>query len=299
MHSVKIRCFHCNKEFERSTRQYNEAKRKNWNQFCSLKCIRFNRLTGSFVSCGNPSCKNVFYKIRNQISQISNNYCSKSCSTTVHNLERGIKNQKKCGWSKCNQVIFSYKKYCSNKCFQATRKIPIKDNKCKVILGIKKFVKKYNRIPFKCELNYLYRPARIVFGSWNKAIKTAGFIPNKVMFTKKFIAKDSHVCDSLAEKVIDDWLFKKNIKHQINVPYPGNRFTVDFKVNNYWIEFFGLSGQHKKYDQLKKEKLQLIKKEKLLLIAIYPQDLFPKSKLNQLLNCLFENQNNSAKLKLL
>ena len=143
---------------------------------------------------------------------------------------------------------------------------------------MKSFVKKNGRIPFKQE--YLHsHAARLRFGSWNKAIVAAGFPPNPVMFAKKYIAKDGDKCDSLAEKIIDDYLSKRNIKHVRNFPYPGNKgFTVDFKVGKNWIEFFGLSGGLKRYDELKERKLRLAKRHKLKIIEIYPGDIFPLSK---------------------
>jgi len=104
------------------------------------------------------------------------------------------------------------------------------------------------------------------------------------MFAKKFTANDGHRCDSLSEKIIDDWLYARRIKHKINYPYPGNGgFTADFKVGEYWIEYFGLSGQLKKYDELKGIKSTLAKLHKLNFIEIYPRDLFPKNNLDTIL----------------
>jgi hypothetical protein len=112
----------------------------------------------------------------------------------------------------------------------------------------------------------IYKPVRKHFGTWNNVIRAAGFEPNPVMFANKHIANDGHKCDSLAEKIIDDWLYARKIEHKINVSYPGNcGFTVDFKVGDYWVEFFGLSGEHKRYDELKEKKLKLIIKFNLRL----------------------------------
>lgn len=145
---------------------------------------------------------------------------------------------------------------------------------------IKKFVKKNGRIPYKWEIGH-YSAMRGRFGTWNKAIEAAGFKPNPVMFAKKYIAKDGDKCDSLAEKIIDDYLSKRNIKHTRNFPYPGSEgFTVDFKVGDFWIEFFGLSGGLKRYDELKERKLKLAKKYKLKIVEIYPKDVFSLSKKN-------------------
>lgn len=68
-----------------------------------------------------------------------------------------------------------------------------------------------------------YRPARIAFGTWNKAVEAAGFKPNQLKFTHKYIANDKHVCDSLAEKIIDDWLFARKVKHQRSIYYPNQK----------------------------------------------------------------------------
>lgn len=125
-----------------------------------------------------------------------------------------------------------------------------------------------------------YHVARDIFGTWNKAIEAAGFDPNPVMFAKKYVARDGDICDSLAERIIDDYLSRRNIKHVRNYPYPGNGgFTVDFKIGDIWIEFFGLSGQLKRYDFLKRKKIKLAKDVGINLIKIYPKDLFPVGKL--------------------
>lgn len=111
----------------------------------------------------------------------------------------------------------------------------------------------------------------------------AGLVPNPVKFANKFIANDGHKCDSLAEKIIDDWLNARHIHHEIHVRYQGTRFTSDFKIGNTFVEFFGLKGQLKKYNELMDQKLQLIREKKLKLIPIYPEDLFPPSKLDNIL----------------
>ena len=81
----------------------------------------------------------------------------------------------------------------------------------RVIKAIQVFEKKNNRVPFKIEMQKFYRPARIAFGTWNKAVQAAGLKPNQLKFTHKYIANDKHICDSLAEKIIDDWLFARKI----------------------------------------------------------------------------------------
>jgi len=118
----------------------------------------------------------------------------------------------------------------------------------------RQFYKDHSRIPLKRECIH-YHAVRIRFKGWNNAILVAGFDPNPVMFAKKYLANDGHKCDSLSERIIDDWLSRRNINHQRSVPYPNNeQFTADFVVDKYWIEFFGLSGELKRYDYLKRKK---------------------------------------------
>jgi len=152
---------------------------------------------------------------------------------------------------------------------------------------ISDFFTKNGRIPLKREMYTCYHVARNFYGTWNKAIEAAGFKPNPVMFSKKCIAKDGHKCDSLAEKIIDDYLYSNKIIHVRNFQYPGNKkFTVDFKIEDMWVEFFGLSGQLKRYDELMSQKLDIVKRYKLKLIKLYLRDLFPKNKLSKKLSSL-------------
>lgn len=54
-------------------------------------------------------------------------------------------------------------------------------------------------------------------------------------------------------------------------------------IKEIFIEFFGLHGELRIYDQYMRKKLRLIKNNNLKLISIYPKDLFPKPRLNYVL----------------
>ena len=159
----------------------------------------------------------------------------------------------------------------------------LKYSKENLIQLLVKFQENNGRIPTKRDFMNMYGSFFRTFGTWNKAIQTAGFSPNPVLFAKKYISKDGHKCDSLAEKIIDDWLFTRKIFHERSVPYKGTRYTADFKIGNTLIEFFGLHNQLKRYDALMKEKFNLVQKYKLNLISIYPEDIFPISRLTNIL----------------
>ena len=154
---------------------------------------------------------------------------------------------------------------------------------------IKDFYKTNERIPLKREFNAL-KIYRDRFGSWNNAIKKAGFETNPVLFAKKFIANDGHQCDSFTEKVIDDWLSLNNIEHQRQIRYGTTKFRADFGLKpDVIIEFFGLSGVQLDYDQVISRKKILAKKLGWNLIEVYPNDLYPINKLPQLLGSYIES----------
>ncbi|MCL5407436.1 MAG: hypothetical protein M1429_03000 [Patescibacteria group bacterium] len=171
-------------------------------------------------------------------------------------------------------------------------KFQIKHTKEDLINFIQDFTKKKGRIPTKREVSS-HHPYIRIFGSWNNAIKQAGFKVNPVKFAHRHRAFDGHYCDSFAEFVIDNWLYQHNIPHQIHVRYPNSAMSSDFLINNVRIEFLGLAGQHKKYDQLLKRKRKLIKKHNLKIIEIYPQDIFPVNKLDQVFHSFLIHDKNS------
>ena len=148
---------------------------------------------------------------------------------------------------------------------------------------IQNFYRDNGRIPLKREFNaWDIYAAR--FGSWNAAIRKAGFEANPELFAKKFTANDGHACDSFTEKVIDDWLSAHGLAHERSVPYPGTRFTADFQLRpDLVLEFFGLAGVQKEYDKNIKKKRGLAHKLGYRLIEVYPADVYPTNRLGKLL----------------
>src|SRR3989338_1305169 len=154
---------------------------------------------------------------------------------------------------------------------------------------IRLFYEKHGRIPLKREFNAL-KIYRDRFGSWNSAIRKAGFETNPVLFAKKFIADDGHQCDSFTEKVIDDWLSLNGIEHQRQIRYGTTKFRADFGLKpDVIIEFFGLSGVQLDSAQVISRKNILAKKLGWNLIEVYPNDLYPINKLPQLLGSYIES----------
>lgn len=152
----------------------------------------------------------------------------------------------------------------------------------KLIKKIKEFVQKEGRIPTKNE--FINNPScpdyvtyRDYFGTWNNAIKAAGYKPNEQWFTSRdLFAKDGHKCNSISEIIIDDWFFENHISHVREYLYPEGRYRCDFMVGNTFIEFFGLfnaSIVNPNYTEIIKRKKEICKKFNISLIELYEKDL--------------------------
>lgn len=130
------------------------------------------------------------------------------------------------------------------------------------------------------------------FGSWLNALIQAGVLEDgtrKASRGIQTVAKDGHVCLSLGEKTIDEYLYSHGIFHEKEPRYPEGNFRADFKVGETFIEYFGLTG-NPEYDARAKEKIRLCIKHNITLIAIYPNDLVSLKKLEDKLSILIAKQ---------
>lgn len=131
-----------------------------------------------------------------------------------------------------------------------------------------------------------------LFGSWLNALVEAGVLEDGARRTSRgtqCIAKDGHVCLSLGEKTIDDFLYSHGIPHEKEPHYPEGNFRGDFLVNGIFIEYFGLMG-NPDYDAKTRLKQRICKKHRIKLVSIYPSDLASLKKLEQkILDVLNQN----------
>ena len=272
-----IRCDNCQIQFERSTGRYNEAIKFGWRQFCSTKCQSVAKGQTKACLCSNPTCKKSFARKLSQAKLSKLLFCSHLCSAQYYGKISKKDHAHTCEMIGCENIVTSDylgKRFCSNECLKLFQKVS-KYSMDSIVKIIQDLYYKHERIPVKYELQYLYEPARKLFGTWNKAIEAAGFDPNPVMFAKHYMAKDGHNCDSLAEKIVDDYLFARHVEHQIHVPYPfNNGMKCDFKIKDTWVEIFGLSDQHHRYDELKQEKMRLIKENGLNFIQLNLREVY-------------------------
>lgn len=114
-----------------------------------------------------------------------------------------------------------------------------------------------------------------VYGSWLNALIQAGILEDGTRRTSRgtqTIAQDGHVCLSLGEKTIDDYMYERNVAHEKEPHYPEGNYRADFQIGDTFIEYFGLKG-NPEYDQKTKLKQELCKKYGIQLISIYPADL--------------------------
>jgi len=185
----------------------------------------------------------------------------------------------------CLQCKKKYKKenlkYCSLLCRRRAEGKTKKE-----LLGfIKKSAEKLKRTPTKRELKSISNLCCKNFGTWNNAVLAANLTPNRShdnrMYKRiKTKALDGHLCDSISELIIDNWLTENNIYHQKNIPYPETQhkadWGIDFKGKIIFVEYFGLAKDSPRYDLSILKKKALCQKHKIKLISIYPQNLYPK-----------------------
>lgn len=133
-----------------------------------------------------------------------------------------------------------------------------------------------NMPPFEKEVSTQPKGYKDIFGSWLKALDAAGVLEGGVRRTSRgyvCLAKDGHECRSIGEKIIDDYLFTRNISHEQEPHYPGERqFRADWRVGEYFIEFWGLKGEED-YDIKMEEKRAIAQQYQIPLIEICFDDL--------------------------
>lgn len=106
-------------------------------------------------------------------------------------------------------------------------------------------------------------------------------VPLDDFYEGYFECDDGHVVKSMAERDIDDFLFRENIKHGYEIPLPltdekGGKVILhpDFCIFDengsplYYIEYWGYDDTNRDYTKTKKFKMPLYKKSGITLINI-------------------------------
>ena len=274
---IEVKCRFCNKHFYKDQRHFNWNRKLGHNSFCSKQCESEFRKNGKWLTCSNKDCKKGFYRILSGVSPF--NYCSMSCAAIINNQKYPKWPIKYC--KKCEKPFRREgSPYCSEGCGKLGR---FKYTKEELLNLIQKYYKELGRVPARREVIEISYKATHLFGSWNNAVSSAGLEPNRShdnrMYKRsKTKAADGHLCDSISEAIIDNWLTQNNISHKRDMPYPNTNHKADWAIRDgkTFIEYFGLSNDSLRYDRTIKKKQSLCKDNKIKLIEIYPQDLYPK-----------------------
>ena len=218
MNLVKVKCAFCEKEYFRQAGRVNEAEKFGWNQYCSRGCQNKARTTRVEKVCGNPNCNNMVSRALNQFKQSKSGliFCSQSCAAIVNNRKNSKRRPKfkiciRCGrrFRKSTGNL----KFCSAKCQKEARQ---KYTPPQLVEIIRYATQEQKRVPTRRELEKINKACIKYFGSWNNSVIAAGLQPNrshsqrmyKRVLTK---ASDGHLCDSVSELLIDNWLSKTKL----------------------------------------------------------------------------------------
>jgi hypothetical protein len=126
------------------------------------------------------------------------------------------------------------------------------------------------------------------YDSWFEALVDSGVLSSGAQETKfgtRCLAEDGHVCLSIGEKVIDDFLYDRGIEHEKEPDYPEQDYRADFRVGNVLIEFFGLEGRDE-YDTKTEEKKRICEEQNIDLIELYSDDISDQQALKEKLSAI-------------
>lgn len=119
---------------------------------------------------------------------------------------------------------------------------------------------------------------------FNIPVRPGGFNP------RGYQCEDGHIVKSTYERRVDNWLYQHKLSHQYEPHLPWNNYQrSDFKVNDYYIEIWGM--YYPEYKERKLAKRKQYKKYDLKLIQIYPVDFAKKRGIDRKLNKLLSKNN--------
>ena len=301
---VEVECSYCHKKFNKTLHRHKEAQKNNWTPFCNRECHRKFQITSLKLKCGECSKDILVSQNRYKRSDSKTFFCGSNCFAKFYNKLHGAKSQEvkdnirkglkrhydKNGYNPSRNVNCAIcgksfitrrpdKSCCSKQCGNVYQFGSLPYTKEEVINIIADIASKTNKTPQKrdCEHKLLHAAVRF-FGTWNKAMKYCGLKPNHSKYQKvRLKCQDSHIVDSISERIIDEWFFTNNIKHEKNKRYPNSNMNCDFYLidHNLWVEYFGLYGGNiQEYDHTIFLKEELAKKNNLNFIALKPDDLY-------------------------
>jgi len=157
---------------------------------------------------------------------------------------------------------------------------------------VKSLCESYDAYP---ECAYLLPPSWYLLNetqssSWLRLLIDAGILGSGTLQTSRgfrCIAKDGHICNSLVELEIDNWLHDHGLQHEKEPPYPvhmtlnpNKRLRADFLVKGIYLEYAGLMDDPS-YAAKMEAKRQLAKDKSMKLLVIEPRHMKGIEKLLQ------------------
>jgi len=308
-----VKCDQCGKGFEKKNREINWARKCGYKIFCSGECRKKSQVKTEMRKCLACGCDISIMPSQIRRSETGKFYCGSSCAARMRNLGRHKTEEEKqkisqslfgksrdggnsriesicvvCG-KKFSHLIAEDRQACSISCGQILRFGSLPFTKEEVIYKIKDAADKLGRTPTSKEVvSKLTGAAQKFFGTWNKAIGDCGLDANTEWMRKiRVLCRDGHMADSLSERIVDDWLSEKGIEHERCKTYPKEfRLNCDFYLVRYnvWLEYFGLAGEHKHYDETVERKKKLARGLGLKLVYLLPSDLYPDRKIGEALS---------------
>lgn len=118
-------------------------------------------------------------------------------------------------------------------------------------------------------------------GSWLNALVAAGVLPDGTRRTSRgtqALARDGHVCWSIGEKTVDDFLTANGIDHEREPAYPQGHYRGDWVVGGAIVEYFGLAGSAD-YDAKTEEKRRICAEAGIRLVELYAADVVDPARL--------------------
>jgi len=275
---VKVICGFCKKPFFRSAGRFNENRKLGNRPYCSKKCQFLGQRRRGFFQCGRGGCGKVFERCLSAVSSYS--FCSRSCAVSVNNSKHPKRLAIYHPCEVCGKRIRGKDtlRFCSQKC----RHLGIRRfSSDELIKTIRLFFSENKRTPAKREMKKVSDCAINTFGSWNLAVKAAGLEPNRSHSNRMYrrsrtLARDGHVCDSISEALVDNWLTDHGVEHECDAKYPSSNHKSDWRLSNgVFIEYFGLANDSPRYDRQIRKKRELCKMHGIRLVELYPRDLYP------------------------
>ena len=252
--SVRVKCAFCGKEIVR-------LKRKDGMYFCDMKCASLH--SGRAVKLTCETCGKQYTRKRSVLDYGWGKYCSKICADKAKKIDHYLT------CPRCGKVFIGDKdnwmkqKYCSKECMKEAFRIPIDKG-----LLTKLYV----------EEELTSREIEQIIGRSKKVVldylKYYGIDvrPDGIKSRERIKCKDGHLVRSYYERAFDNLLFKNGIKHEYDYRLPFNkRCMADFKVDDVYIEIWGMMSDANYRERQEKKKL-LYKKNGCKLLDVYPQD---------------------------